>query len=66
MSNRLNAAGAIDPVDWFTTEVLRNPERADDLKDSLRRQIGLAASEWSRAEEPDPADADDLWNNVPV
>jgi hypothetical protein len=66
MSKRLNAAGAIDPVDWFTNEVLRNPERADDLKDRLRRQIGLSASTRSRTEEPDPADADDLWNNVPV
>ena len=54
----------LDPVDWFATEILRNPERADDLKDVLRQQMGVTRR---RSEAPDPSDdTDDLWDNVPV
>lgn len=57
-----------DPVDVFAQQILRHPERADDLKNGFRQRIGLTTK--ARGSETrtavDTSDAEDLWDNVPV
>lgn len=67
MSKSAKTSIVIDPVDWFAAEILRNPDRADALKESLRSQIGLGSrSDRHFADDADPSDPIDLWDNVPV
>ena len=66
MNKRFDTALAFDPVERFATDILRHPDRADDLKDRLRRQIGLSVERAAPVDAGDPADLDDLWDNVPV
>jgi hypothetical protein len=60
-----NTAQATDAVDWFAQQILRHPERADDLKQGLRQQIGLETGSAS-PEAVDLSDPEDFWDNVPV
>lgn len=54
-----------DDIDRFASRLLRNPDRAEMLKQDLRTRMGLARRKTDGPAAPD-ADLDDLWDNVPV
>ena len=54
-----------DDIDRFASRLLRNPDRAEMLKQHLRTRIGLARRETATSEASEP-DIEDLWDNVPV
>ncbi len=57
-----------DDIDRFASRLLRNPDRAEMLKQDLRTRIGLARRKVAAPATPavPDADLDDLWDNVPV
>lgn len=53
-----------DPINWFAKEILRNPERLDDLKSQLMNRLDGRRTRATVV--PDTNDPEDLWDNVPV
>jgi hypothetical protein len=53
-----------DAVDWFATEILRDPDRLDDLKARFRKQMGRETPETPPRTIQD--DVEDFWDNVPI
>ncbi|MEM0947305.1 MAG: hypothetical protein AAGK37_07860 [Pseudomonadota bacterium] len=61
----VNSPEFADDIDQFASRLLRNPDRAEILKQDFRSRI----AQLQRATVPPPApdgDLDDLWDNVPV
>ena len=66
MEKSTKNARLTDPVDWFADEIMRNPDRASDLKEALRHQMGIVSSHGVDHGQSDEDEADDIWDNVPV
>ncbi len=60
-----------DDIDALVEDLLRNPERAEAVKASLRDKMGSGEVVELRAPKAPPAaieadDVDDFWENVPI
>lgn len=70
MTQSLPSGGKNDFVDAFVEEAIRHPERAEEIKQALRDRLSGGARPRPRLkavqEVPDQAEAEDLWDNVPI
>lgn len=68
MEDKARAAKATDPIDRFAEEILRHPDRAEDLKRALRDSMGRGAVHRIQPDRRPLAEdePDELWDNVPV
>jgi hypothetical protein len=57
-----------DDIDVIVDRILASPDRADELKATLRNRMGITRSGYSDKGPSRfaPNDAESLWDNVPV
>jgi plasmid stabilization system protein ParE len=57
---------ARDEFDRIVDELLRDPSQAEDIKDRLRTHLRAEPRRQAREVAAEPAEPDDLWENLPV
>jgi hypothetical protein len=66
MKDTCTSRKARDEFDRIVDELLQDPSRAEDIKDRLRTQLGAAPRRPARTVAAEPAEPEDLWENLPV
>jgi hypothetical protein len=66
MRDTRSSLRARDEFDRIVDELLQDPSRAEDIKDRLRTQLGETPRRPARDVAGEPAEPDDLWENLPV
>lgn len=70
MTTPKNRDFSADDVGTFVDEAIRNPERAEDIKNALRERLAMPGvtrlRHSNRPRDTHAAEAEDFWDNVPV